>query len=214
MDEELVARAQMGDREAFGLLFSRYENLVGSAATHWKNSLDDAFGLASECFVNAVLTYDEQRGVWFKSHARTVLFRHMHNEWTRLKAKKRSAHTLTYDAAFDDESLTLSEVIPDEHAWEQFDRVTIGECLQEVIDRFVVSATERELEVFYMKIIQGLDNRNVADFFGNKVSAVESIDWKMKRKLRQYALDCGLLVELPKTNRGKNMKKKLVPVGN
>jgi RNA polymerase sigma-70 factor (ECF subfamily) len=58
---ELVAAAQMGDREAFGELFERYEHTVYNVAMRRLNDHAEAQELAQEVFVQALTKIDQIR---------------------------------------------------------------------------------------------------------------------------------------------------------
>ncbi len=58
---ELVAAAQMGDRDAFGELFQRYENTVYNVGFRRLNDHGEAQELCQEVFVQALLKIDQLR---------------------------------------------------------------------------------------------------------------------------------------------------------
>ncbi|HEY3314322.1 MAG TPA: sigma-70 family RNA polymerase sigma factor [Bacillota bacterium] len=57
-DEELIARCQAGDQEAYGFLVQRYQRLVFSAARRITGNAHDAEDVAQDTFVRAYFALD------------------------------------------------------------------------------------------------------------------------------------------------------------
>ena len=60
-DRSLVERTQQGDREAFGILFDKYANLVFKVASHYIRNRRDAMDIVQDVFLKAYRAIDEIR---------------------------------------------------------------------------------------------------------------------------------------------------------
>ena len=60
-DRSLVERTQQGDKEAFGLLFDRYTDLVFKVASHYMRNRRDAMDIVQEVFLKAYRAISEIR---------------------------------------------------------------------------------------------------------------------------------------------------------
>lgn len=71
-DEELVKRAQRGEREAFATLVRRYQDRIYNLAYRYSGNYEDALDLTQESFLKAFMKLSEFRG---KSKFYTWLYR-------------------------------------------------------------------------------------------------------------------------------------------
>lgn len=62
LDQELVRRVQMGNKQAFGLLVERYQGRILSILTQYLRSVEDAEDIAQETFVRAYRSLSQFRG--------------------------------------------------------------------------------------------------------------------------------------------------------
>ncbi|MDQ4145589.1 MAG: RNA polymerase sigma factor [Actinomycetota bacterium] len=156
----LVIRAQAGDKEAFGALYRAHHGSVHRLASFYLNgSAEDA---VAETFVRAwkALPKFKDTGApfsaWLYGIARNIVA-------DELKAKRR---------------VEPRETLP-EAAWspDADDRIAVTA----VINRL----PREQRQVIEMKYLIGMLNSEVADALGRSVGAVNAIQWRGLKKMRE-----------------------------
>lgn len=167
---QLVARAQGGDGEAFGLLYDRYVDSVFRFVYYRVNDRALAEDFTSETFVRALrristITYQGRDiGAWFMTIARNIVLDHM----------KSARHRL--------ESTTGETIEFGEHA--QSTESAVLESLDaERLREAVAKLNAEQRECVTLRFMQGLSVSETAAVMGKNDGAIKALQHRAVRKL-------------------------------
>jgi RNA polymerase sigma-70 factor (ECF subfamily) len=173
---QLVARAQGGDGEAFGLLYDRYVDSVFRFIYYRVNDRALAEDFTSETFVRALrristITYQGRDiGAWFMTIARNIVLDHV----------KSARHRL--------ESTTGDTIEPGEHAQSTESAVLDSldaERLRAAVDRL----GPEQRECVTLRFMQGLSVSETAAVMGKNDGAIKALQHRAIRKLAEILGD-------------------------
>ena len=167
-DEELVQRAQGGDREAFSLLVRRYEDRVFRLASRIVGDPDDAEDVLQETFLSAYRGLSAFKG---ESRFSTWIFRITTNA-ALMRLRKRRPDVVSLDAPADLEGAPELHEIRDWTATPE-EALADGEARQ-AMDAAIAELPTEQRAVFLLRDVEGLSNGEVADSLGLTVPAVKS----------------------------------------
>jgi len=168
-ESELIARAQLGDVDAFCLLVSRHQRNMYALAYRYCGNHHDAEDLAQEVFINAYRAIGGFRGM---SSFHTWLRRIMLNSFLNHKRKAESRRV--HDA---------SEVEGRAAAGSErtsFNKVVVGQILRRLDE-----LPPRQRLMFIMKHQEGLTCEEIAVHFGTTTGTVKKTLFRIVDRLRQ-----------------------------
>lgn len=165
-DAEIVAAAASGDQMAFRELMRRYSPAVIAFLLGRTRNSTETQDLAQEVFLSAYLHLSslkkkEALGGWLLRIAQNKL-----NDYLRNLRRERALGLLETSPEDDDRTLDVSHLSPDpsQRAADQQMSQIVMRCLAGLGDKYRV--------VVYLKLIEGLNSREIAAQLGLKESAV------------------------------------------
>ena len=166
---EVVAAAQGGDADAFGLLYDRYVDMVFRYVLFRVNDRCVAEDLTSETFLRALrriasITYQgKDVGAWFVTIARNIVLDHV----------KSSRHRLEFSTA---------EILDSDSAEDPEGDVVAASVSAELID-CVRRLGDDQRECIALRFLQGLSVAETATIMGRNEGAVKALQHRAVRRL-------------------------------
>ena len=171
-EDELIQRAQNGDREAFGVLLRSYQRRIYSLALHYTRNPMDAEDLSQEVWLKAYRSLSGFRGecgfyTWLRQITiHTLLNQQRASFW--LFGKKSSTR------------VSLDDVeLPQSIEASLHDRLLI-EQVRQVLE----TLTPRERLIFLLKHQEGMTYEEIADSCGVSVGTIKKALFRTVTKLR------------------------------
>lgn len=168
-ESELIKRAKEGNDEAFEMLISRYEKKIYNLAYRFLNNEEDAAEVLQETLIRAYrfLKKFEERSSFY-----TWLYRIAVNVALR-KLKKRAKESKVVSL---DEGIPQHEGIPQEIPDEAQNPEVIykRKQIQETVQKALAELPEAYRSVVFLRDVEGLSNKEVAEILKISVSAVKS----------------------------------------
>jgi len=171
-DQQLVLRAQTGDRHAFDLLVLKYQHRVLRLVSRFVRDPDQAFDLAQEAFIKAYRALHNFRG---DSAFYTWLYRiAVNTAKNQLAADARTGYSVSLNSGGGDES---DDPLPEPEALQ--DRATpeglaaTGELEREI--HAAISALPEDLRTaLTLRELEGLSYEEIAVVMGCPIGTVRS----------------------------------------
>ena len=183
-DQELVAKAQKGDSNAFDQLVTLYRGKVYAMIVNMIRNDADAWDLAQDVFVKAwkALPKFEARSAFY-----TWLYRITHNvtyDWMRKKK-------ITSGTEFDDQvALDAEPGSPTSpRAVQQPDQSVAGGELKAQIDSAIQELSADHQQAILLKEIEGLSYQEIADVMECSIGTVMSRLFYARKKLQEKLKD-------------------------
>ena len=168
-DEQLVSQTLAGDRDAFGVLVHKYQDMVFAYAFQKVRNEADAQDVTQEVFLRA---YRNLYGLRHPHRFRSWLYAIMSNEcnrWLARAAKTRQREMMLADAGDDQQSANLTQAVPTD-AWTE----DVEQAISALPDENRVA-----ISMFYMG---DCSLKEIAEFLGVSVNTVRG---KLHRARRQ-----------------------------
>jgi len=165
-ENEIIAKAQKGDRTALSKLVKMYEQTVYNFAYKICRDKEKAEHTMQETFLSMVKSINQFSG---KSKLSTWLYTVVSNHCLMMaRSNKKHAYISLddEDALIDHKNITDWDIAPDKFA----ENKELGEILDEAIKKL---APEYRV-VFMLRDIQGFSTEETAEAIGLSVSAVKS----------------------------------------
>jgi RNA polymerase sigma-70 factor (ECF subfamily) len=174
-EKKLVLRAQNGDAEAFGTLYSWYLDAIYRYVYFRVNTTETAEDLTEEVFVRAweALPTYEVRKYPFKSW----LYRIAHNLIIDHRRKQRPVTV---------EDEVLQAVASPVHLPED---IVVRFQNNEALTRAVRKLDGEEQQVVILRFVEGLSHREVAEIIGKSEEASRVIQYRAIQRLQRYMTD-------------------------
>ncbi len=169
----LVARAQAGDAEAFGLIYDRYVGLIYRYIYYRVGSQQLAEDLTSETFLRAlrrITTFTWQGrdvGAWFVTIARNLVTDHYKSSRYKLEITTHDLVSTAGDSP--DEGTPEDEVLT---------ALTNSTLLQAV-----KSLNPEQQECIVLRFLQGLSVSETAQAMGKNEGAIKALQYRAVRSL-------------------------------
>jgi RNA polymerase sigma-70 factor, ECF subfamily len=168
-ENDLIARAQNGDVDAFCLLVSCHQRVMYALALRFCNNHHDAEDLVQEVFLSAYRAINRFRG---ESSFHTWLRRIMVNSFLSRKRRKEPAPSTDITAG-----IGFPAAGSDRAA---FNHVVVQQVLQRLEE---IPARQRLM--FIMKHQEGLTCEEISDYFGTSVGTVKKTLFRVVERLRK-----------------------------
>ena len=166
-DQELVEKAQQGDKKAFNLLVVRYQNRVAGLLTRYVSS-DDIPDIVQESFIKAYRSLASFRG---ESAFYTWLYRiavnTAKNHLTALGRRPPKEDILAEDAESYDAGTQLREADTPEH-------LVLSNELKRVVFETIENLPEELKMAITLREIEGLSYEEIAEVMSCPVGTVRS----------------------------------------
>lgn len=191
IDQELVLRAQAGDKRAFELLVLKYQRRVERLLSRLVRDPGEIDDLAQEAFIRAYRALPSFRG---ESAFYTWLYRIVVNTAKNVLAARGRQPQLVSDGRDDDESLDAAELLPDYHTPEAelANRQivsTVNAVMESLPEELRTAISLRELEGLSYEEIAGIMNCPIGTVRSRIFRAREAIAVKLRPLLEQVGKD-------------------------
>ncbi len=192
-DEELVRRAQSGDRRAQDEIFTRYADMVRIKAGSYYLIGADQEDLVQEGLIGlykAIRDYRKDREASFKAFAELCITRQL---ITAVKTATRQKHmplncyvSLTSPLGdFEEEDRVLMDLITSNETVDPIE-VVIGDEEAESLQRdFIKMLSRLETEVLRL-YMEGLSYKEIARDLDRQVKSIDNALQRIKRKVEQH----------------------------
>lgn len=183
-DQELIARCQRGDLDAYEPLVNKYRERVYAQAFNLTRNADDACDLCQLTFVKAWKSLKNFRG---QSSFYTWLYRIATNLAIDLIRSKQKNPTTEFDDAIEKEETEDNKPFAkQELPSDDLQRKELGQA----IDAAVAKLTPEHREVIVLREFEGLDYREIAKVVGCSIGTVMSrlhyARLNLQKSLQQY----------------------------
>jgi RNA polymerase sigma-70 factor, ECF subfamily len=175
-DEQLLAGAALGDREALSELFRRYRSVAYRVAYRLLGNEADALDAVQDAFVKALTHLHGFEG---RSSFKTWLLRVVSNTAVDLGRQRGRRASLSFDAMGRVNREAIEPLVGDA-AGRNLERVDLRRLLHEALDQ--LSPVHRQTFVLYAEA--GLSYREVAGTLNVSVGTVMSRLFYARQKLR------------------------------
>ncbi len=170
-DEALVELSRGGDEYAFNVLAARYLNTRSHTSTAAYLDRDDFVQEGMFGFLNAVRTYDSQKGRSFKAYASVCMRNSINN----------AAYGIPDDIAVDSSSDTFVNI---QSTDDPLGQIITSEQLAEVLTACQVTLSSLEKTVVFLRA-GGISYEEIGDRLGMTSKAVDNAVQRARRKLKQ-----------------------------
>lgn len=179
MFQELVRQAKSGDKAAKEEIIKRLQPLLVSSIKRYyfnKNELEDLMQEGNLKILEAINSYDQERGVYFLGYIKTqlkymYLDKHKQRRHTSLNEKAGNGKDEIVDLLIDEDQAALDAMVSEE---------AIGEMRQAL-----KKLTKRQREISILFYIEKLSMADIADKLGVSYRTVVNTKKTALDKLRQ-----------------------------
>lgn len=185
-EQELVARAQQGDQDAFARLVEANQNKIYSLALRMTGNPEDGADLAQEAFLRAWRSLPSFQG---ESSFSTWLYRLAHNlciDFLRSEKRRRDALAVT---SLDDEEGAAPMDVPDHRFTPE------GELerrdLRQAIGQALLQLSDDHRQVLVLRELEGLSYGEIAACLNLEEGTVKSRIARARLALRKILLADG-----------------------
>ena len=166
-DRDVVARVQGGDREAFGILVTRYQKMVFALAQRMTGSPEAAQDVVQVSFLNAFRQIGNFRG---EASFKTWVYGIALNECRMLHRK--SGRTVAMDA--------VAEPIAPKTGGHPLDRLVLG--------KMVGRLPEKQKAALLLRVCEDLAFREIGEALGTSEASAKVNYFHAVKKLRGWVL--------------------------
>lgn len=174
-DEEVAARVQHGDTEAFGILVARYEAKMLRYARKFVRDADDMADVVQEVFIKAYINIKSFR---IAERFSPWIYRIAHNEFINALKKKRSIPFSFFD--FEADAFFPHLTAPD-----KTDQVSSERILKEAIEKCLDQLDAKYREILVLSYFEELQYEEISDVLHIPVSTVGVRLLRAKEKLKK-----------------------------
>jgi RNA polymerase sigma-70 factor, ECF subfamily len=174
-EQQILARASQGDREAFGMLYERYVDRIFNYIYYRTGNVDDAEDLTARVFqraMNHIVNYVD-RGVPFSAW----LYRIAHNlvaNWHRDRSRRQEIPITETPIVSKDPHPEVSLVQNQE---------------QEALLKLIRGLPAERQTLLILKFVEHLSNAEIGEIMGRSEGAVKSLYHRTLTSLREQVED-------------------------
>ncbi len=176
-EEDVLARASQGDRDAFGMLYERYVERIFNYIYYRTGNMDDAEDLTARVFqraMNHIVNYTD-RGVPFSAW----LYRIAHNlvaNWHRDRARRQEI------------PITETPILArDPHP----EASLVHNQEQEALLKLIRDLPSERQTLLILKFVEHLSNAEIGEIMGRSEGAVKSLYHRTLTALREQVEETG-----------------------
>jgi len=178
LSDQLIRDCQVGDREAFHVLYDRFKRKVYSLALYMTGDADLAKDLTQEIFVKV---FRDIRAFRFDSSFSSWLYRLSTNRCLNALRNRRSRR----EVAIDEVSGTSAEIAPDDPLQQQ-----VTDSMRQAVSRAVLSLSPPLRAAVVLRYVEGLSYGEIAEALscseGTVASRLSRAHGLLERKLRSW----------------------------
>lgn len=176
-DDELVAKINAGDQNAFRQLFEQYQHLVFNTSYRMSGSQEEAEDITQDVFVKIFHAIINFRG---DSKLSSWIYRITINTCLKRERRKKLANWISLDILFQQED-KFQPQSPDKSPDQQ---IEISEK-EQIVQQAIASLSERQRTALILFRYENLSYREIATVMEISLSAVESLLHRAKDNLAQ-----------------------------
>jgi len=186
-DRSFALAARLGDQQAFGILFERYQPRIFAIAMRYTRIAEDAEDIVQQTFQKAFI---HLRRFEAKSSFSTWLTRIAINEALMLLRKERTLREVSIEGSMEGETVTHGVEIPDPLPDPEADYLKreATEILRSAIDKL----RARLRTTVELRELGELSSQETARRMGVSVAAVKTRAFQGRRKLRKILRRAGI----------------------
>jgi RNA polymerase sigma factor (sigma-70 family) len=158
----------------------QFDNMAKKIARQYsgRNEFDDLYQVAKIGIIDAVRSYDKNRGAKLSTHVFNMILSHVRKFSTKETGIiYYPAHVKTYNnIRIDLEDLS-------NHAFEDFDYLSIE--LRQILSVALNTLTDKQKEIIVMKYIEGYSTAEISEILGCSHQNVSSICKKAEKLMKQ-----------------------------
>ena len=192
-DEQLVARAKVGDENALDALLTRYRHYARAKARSYFLAGADREDIVQEGMIGlfkAVRDFDPQHNTAFRAFAELCITRQI---ITAIKTATRQKHIplnsyVSLNKSFSDpdgEERPLAESLVSREIVDPADLLISAEEIAKIRDSVDRHLSELETDVLSL-YMDGKSYQEIADLLGRHVKSIDNALQRIKRKLEQH----------------------------
>lgn len=168
-DEELMVKYQQGDQSAFQEIFRRHKRGVYGYILRYTGNEQES----EEVFQDVFIKMHRAAPAWIPTaKLSTWLYTIVRNLCIDLHRKKRTRHTISLDANFEEDDRTLHDVIASEEP--NADTKSSDAEIGQVLEKALAKINPDQREVFLLRGKNGLKFEEIAEVLQVSVNTVKS----------------------------------------
>lgn len=190
MEQEWIARAKRGDRDAFEHLMRLYEKKVYSIAFRMTGDAADAFDVSQDTFLRLYGTLDSYRG---DSAFSTWLYRLTTNislDFLRKRKRQRQYETSLSDTGED--RVQALYAMPSDQTYDP-ERILEQSLLRDAIRDALETLSPEHRQILVLREIAGLSYTEIASALNLETGTVKSRIARAREHMREKLLQSGNL---------------------
>ena len=160
-DEQVAARVQAGNAEAFGILIERFEAKLMRYARKFLQNTDDAQDVVQDVFIKA---YENLQSFDVSRRFSPWIYRIAHNEFVNELKKKQSRNTIF--------TIDFDTLFPHLRATDTADSATLERDMRETLEKYLSVLEPKYREPLILYYLENMDYREIADIMHIPVSTV------------------------------------------
>lgn len=160
-DEQVAARVQAGNAEAFGILIERFEAKLMRYARKFLQNTDDAQDVVQDVFIKA---YENLQSFDVSRRFSPWIYRIAHNEFVNELKKKQSRNTIF--------TIDFDTLFPHLRAADTADSATLERDMRETLEKYLSVLEPKYREPLILYYLENMDYREIADIMHIPVSTV------------------------------------------
>lgn len=191
-EEEIIALALQNKEEAKNILYERYKYIVDILVRKYHGialSLNiDVHELEQEAYLSfsdALNSYQSDKNAKLSTFISLCIDRRIKKILKKYSTDKAKLLNNTYSLDYDynEEGITLKDLISDDSQFDPLNNLTNKENYEELLDRIKESLSDSEYEVFRL-YINGFDYLTIAKLIDKNAKQIDNTIQRLKHKIR------------------------------
>jgi RNA polymerase sporulation-specific sigma factor len=195
-NEELIRMAKEGDKEAEMKLYEANEKFCHHVAKRWEKTGLEYDELISLCWMGMVMAFnafDASKGFKFTTYAGRCMDFQILLEMRRRKKhpKKISSLDFVISNNEDGSELKLEDLVGGND--QNIDSLADYQGMNFILDLFYKSCTPVEKQIIYLRYVEELPQKKIAEIVGLAQSYVSRVEKKAIQKMQKIAKKLGMV---------------------